>query len=304
MFSHKQYSRTNFVWAYYIINILIFASVNNTSTGDSENPLKSRRNSNLNKMKKILFALSLIFVLACSSAKSENDTIIGNHEIELAYLNLSRIFNTGFLYDMNVPYWGYYGYWNYSGQPYYNWGYINSYYSATYGFGYKYHIKRYALRAGVDFNNTSNNNNATTVNYSNTTINVNINSFTGESIRIGAQYEKKYNKMAFYAGLDLATQMASTNYTVSNTNNSNSNETGTVKISKYSVIPFMGIEFKINKMFSITTETSFRISSYKVNANYSGHNLNNSGDYSGTYTGTGNESRIYPIGLFSFNIHL
>lgn len=247
---------------------------------------------------KLLLCILFFF---CLKANSQTDTTLKRKfEINVGFTNVFHLFSPNYGYEDDYYYYGNWGFGGYGG---YGYGYYYGNYYPTYGIGGKYHLGKHAVRMTINYmNSTINENGHGVINYGDSIIK-NINTYNRTIFKIGYQFEKSYKKTSFITGIDFFYDGGNSTYDLRNTANSVFLENGYFKITKTGISPFLGIEWRFNKMFSMTTETTFKIASYKIEGNYTGYNYS-TGNYSGSFTGSGKDNRFIPFGLISFNISL
>ncbi len=249
---------------------------------------------------KIKFSFCILFFI-CLSASAQRDTILNRQfEINVGFTNVFQLLSPNYGYEDDYYYYGYWGWGGYGG---YGYGYYYGNYYPTYGIGGKYHYGKHAIRVAIDYIDRTINGNGTSYIYAGDSLIKNINSFNRTIIKIGYQFEKSYKRTNFISGVDFFYDGGNSTYDEHNAYNAYYSEKGTFKITKTGISPFLGIEWRFNKMFSMTTETNFKIASYKIESSYSGYNPSYP-SYTGHFSGKGADKRFIPFGLISFNISL
>jgi hypothetical protein len=183
-----------------------------------------------------------------------------------------------------------------------NIGTFNAFYLSSYndlGIGFKRHNKSGAFRIGLNFSiNNSNsldsksNLNSGILFYNNTDLLF--------SPRIGYEFHEDYNKMQLFYGLDLKTVYRKY-FREMIYQASGNDELSGYKEKSFGLNPFIGVKYRFNKRFSLSTETNIYIL-YSKTLNYSKSAVNNS-EENFRQIGSRFQTRLNPLGVFTFNFH-
>ncbi len=209
-----------------------------------------QKTSNM-KVKAIIISIvtSLLFVITINAQESYTDK---KHEINLGFFNIFNLTESPGL-----------------------------------GIGYKYHLKKGAIRLNSSFNisNTDYESN----NYLSTI------SYNKYKIKTGYELHQNINKFQFFYGSDIS-------YNAENEKTENSSDYFIEEKTKgYGVSPFVGLKFFINQRVSISSETNVSIlfseSKQKITIiNSSTQTIENSTSQT--------EIGLIPFGLITINFHL
>ena len=265
-------------------------------------------------MKKLLIGILTLSPIFCF-AQSGNDSLkFRPHEINVGFFNIFHLFGNNYSdayhYDDDFLYLNIYD--ELRSNPYYT-GVINfaEHNTPSLGVGYKYHFKTmkgsitklHALRFFSDFSVSNYGLNGKSSVIADSIVS-DVNKYQKLIFRIGYQSENNYKKIVFYKGFDLLFQGAWVDYDLKGINNGCYDETGKLNVVGFGGSPFVGVRFKINEFFSISTETRLKAAWYTVTRSYSGFNFPLNSNYEGNYTSDHFDLRFTPIGLISLNIHL
>ncbi|MDA3894129.1 MAG: outer membrane beta-barrel protein [Salinivirgaceae bacterium] len=162
------------------------------------------------------------------------------------------------------------------------------------GLGYKYHFDKSAIRSKLSFgsSNITNNN----VNDSSKSEN----SITVLGITVGYEFNKTFDKVVIFYGLDVSMKVNNINYESSYTYE---NEVYTNKSAQqynaFGISPLLGVKYFITPKLSVSTEIKYVIESFesKETNKLSGSDIERKTEGSGTNTYLG------PIGQISINVH-
>ncbi|MBI4931881.1 MAG: hypothetical protein HY841_14050 [Bacteroidetes bacterium] len=238
-----------------------------------------------------LFAKNTTEVIADSTSRdtSKSGNSFFRHELSLGATNLS---------DRMFPFL----YWDYFYIDYYDFSdyffiMTNNMTVPTYGLSYKFHFRKIALRAGLDFN-TDRSNLKKTKSYSSTSLTSKeeywFSRFGG---RIGMEVKKDAGKTQWYAGGDLFFEYFSSKYQFT--------DLGIIDDYKFTRItfgmsPLIGVRYYLSKIISLSAESKFNIyyNTYKID-----YMNTDPSPYWYIYIGSGLSTKISPIGQIGVNIH-
>ncbi|MCF8298509.1 MAG: hypothetical protein K9J13_13260 [Saprospiraceae bacterium] len=236
--------------------------------------------------KAIVPIMVICFTTSLYSQDESKDYFARKHEINLGAANLfgtKQNDNINYFYPYyleNMPY------------PYYYYS-VNSYQNPSVGLGYKYHFKKNALRANLNFasNKSESNHNANTVNAN-----------TSKENNLWYQFKRGYERQINFKSTHLFFGMDCLNnkweYKTENISSSYWNKT-TYNTEGYGVSPFVGVKVFITPFLSLSAETNFKFEKYKskITTSYPSNpeNINEE---------KGSNFSFGPIGLISINVHL
>ena len=270
-------------------------------------------------MKKLFTLLLLLFCIVAHSQNADSTHNVRKHEIGFGFTNLYNLFGnsaalasgSGYFLNNQEDY-GPTGFdYAYGGGYSYGGGYYGDYYSSFnpgYGVSYKYHIQQKgAIRVGIDFSNVKTKSSGRNEYPGAVDTLYNYESHTSKLVtKVGYQFEKQIKRIMVFGGVDAFYYLKKNEYSIDGVYvaSSISSEKGNSTISGFGIAPFGGVYFRINDLFSISTEGRFRLGSYTSKGTYSGTYSTIPDIFSGNHSATSFETKFSPLGLISFNIHL
>ena len=245
------------------------------------------------------------------------------HEINVGFTNLFNNRNSFWEDILFLEYYDDYYYGDIYSAPFFFEGIgING---TRYGLGYKFHLKKGAIRSYVDYgiNNNSNKNSGkggVSTNPSETKRNYSWKS-TLFTCRIGYEFIINKNKTDFFFGADGIFQTSDWKYEYSSEmvsyqtnyqyyNGSTTKNKSTAKYQAFGGGAVVGLRYHLTDMISIATETRMDITGYqqkgKGESSTSSWSQYNTSISSGTdeFSSSGLRTKVSPLGLFSLNVHL
>ena len=276
----------------------------------------------MKKISKVILVLTVFGINLSANAQDSAATKTNPHEINIGFANvLNSVFNTSNTslsnYGIKVPNtftptMGYSGYTYFANMP-----------LPKYGISYKYHIKNYALRAGIEFN----------MDQSDDSFTNNYNGGYYPWIRNGNQHNKSaviltcigyernkhLGRTELFYGMDVFfnyNQYKSDGVTTDSYTTNTSTRTWTTDYKSkyddyaYGISPLIGIKFHITPMLSFSTQAKLNASYYMNKSRYFGKSIySNYSIYADTtYFDNNNSSNgmqtvFAPLGLIYLNIH-